>query len=531
LPFEERQPHTSPEPERQIEEEITRYEAEHSISTLNTILSATSEFVYLIDKHGRYRFASERAADLLGLQQRDFLGKTWQEIGMSAEFIAPFEAKRQQVMKTGQAIMDEILFPVAIGMRWFEYAVHPVLDQEGVVTSVVVSSKDITEHKRATDTLHRLASIVESSSEAIVSKTLEGVITSWNKAAEQLFGYRADEIIGQHVSRLASPEMQKEQKSLAAQIIRGNRFKDYETKRLKKDGTPIDMAITISPLLDAQGQIVGMSTIAHDIAERKRMFQELMALNVALQNANQARSQFLATMSHELRTPLASIIGFSEMLLEDMIEGEVGQQQRENLERILDNSEHLLELINDVLDLSKIEAGRMPLDYRQVKVPELLSLVTKQIQSLAVAHNLDLRAEVGEGVSTLETDQRKLHQILLNLLSNAIKFTEQGAVILSTARISLPDQREGIAFTVMDTGIGISPDVQKHIFEPFYQADMSYTRKVGGTGLGLAIVSQLTTLLGGSISLKSTPEGSSFTVMLPLSLDHDYNEQSIPRSI
>ena len=241
------------------------------------------------------------------------------------------------------------------------------------------------------------------------------------------------------------------------------------------------------------------------------------------QEAHRGR-QFFSTMSHELRTPLTSIIGFSQLLLEDAATADWDTEQQDMLERILKNGQHLLSLINDVLDLEKIEAGRMEIIYTQVDVRDLLTWVVEETQS--IAHNLVLRADVEDGVDSLETSQVKLRQILLNLVSNALKFTEQGGVTVSARRADAGH----IAFAVQDTGVGIPADVQERIFEAFYQVDGSYTRKSGGTGLGLSIVSQLTTLLGGTIELTSAPgQGSTFTVILPIKAVTQQVEQEIPR--
>ncbi len=252
---------------------------------------------------------------------------------------------------------------------------------------------------------------------------------------------------------------------------------------------------------------------------------QLTATNIALEEANRVRSQFLATMSHELRTPLTSIVGFSEMLLEDAVLVGLDQQQQANLGRILKNGEHLQNMINNVLDISKIEAGCMQLSYEDVNVKELVVAVADEIQSLASARNLVLKVELDEEIDKLETHPTKLRQILMNLLSNALNFTEQGEVKLSAHPVFLSDmETEGIAFVVQDTGIGMSPETQAHIFEAFYQADMSYTRKVGGTGLGLSIVKQLTVLLNGTVEVISTlGQGSTFTVKLPHKAIHSSN--------
>ncbi|HJT54892.1 MAG TPA: ATP-binding protein [Ktedonobacteraceae bacterium] len=252
-------------------------------------------------------------------------------------------------------------------------------------------------------------------------------------------------------------------------------------------------------------------------SELRRQRDELTTLNSALEEANRARSQFLSTMSHELRTPLASIIGFSQILLDDMQTANFAPAQRSNLERILKNGKHLLVLINDVLDLAKIEAGRMDINVSKVNVAELLSSLVEETQSIAIEQKLTLSSSVAAGIDTIETDPLKLRQILLNLISNALKFTHQGAVTVTATPLQSPDnQPERIAIAVKDTGIGLEPDVQERIFEAFFQVDSGSTRKFGGTGLGLSIVRQLITLLGGTIELTSSPgEGSTFTVTLP----------------
>ncbi len=264
----------------------------------------------------------------------------------------------------------------------------------------------------------------------------------------------------------------------------------------------------------------------------RRQRDDLTLLNAALEDANKARSQFLSTMSHELRTPLTSIIGFSQILLRTSDSASFNQRQKGNIERILKNGQHLLSLINDVLDLAKIEAGRMDINNSDVDLPELLATVVDETRSIAVEQKLTLRWDVEEGISHIETDPIKLRQILLNLISNALKFTEKGSVTVTARHVasfaatpSTPERTESgyasdidqVAISVQDTGIGISQEMQERIFEAFYQVDGSNTRKYGGTGLGLSIVRQLTALLGGKLELQSTPDkGSTFTLYLPV---------------
>ncbi len=268
----------------------------------------------------------------------------------------------------------------------------------------------------------------------------------------------------------------------------------------------------------------------------RRQRDDLTILNAALEDANKARSQFLSTMSHELRTPLTSILGFSQILLRNNDSASFNQRQRNNIERILKNGQHLLSLINDVLDLAKIEAGRMDVNNKEVDLRELLSTVIEETHSIATERRLALHLNVDKDISHIETDPIKLRQILLNLISNSLKFTEKGSVTVTARRVPPPpppltssvptperiedrykSDIEQIAISVQDTGIGISQAMQERIFEAFYQIDGSNTRKYGGTGLGLSIVRQLTVLLGGKLELQSTlDQGSNFTLYLPL---------------
>ena len=247
---------------------------------------------------------------------------------------------------------------------------------------------------------------------------------------------------------------------------------------------------------------------------------ELSVLNEALEEANRVRSQFLSTMSHELRTPLTSIIGFTQMLQRSISQNPLMERQQQNIERILRNAQHLLSLINDVLDLTKIEAGHMDISTREINLQELLTSVVEETRSIAISRGLDLRLEIPKGLPVIETDERKVRQIVLNLLSNALKFTEKGFVQVTATSQETPadgnETNKQIIITVQDTGIGIPPETQEHIFDAFYQVDNSNSRNYGGTGLGLSIVNELTTLLGGKIEFESQPDqGSIFRLILP----------------
>ncbi|MBI4126074.1 MAG: HAMP domain-containing histidine kinase [Deltaproteobacteria bacterium] len=248
--------------------------------------------------------------------------------------------------------------------------------------------------------------------------------------------------------------------------------------------------------------------------ESAELIERLRTANERLEKANQVKSDFLATMSHELRTPLTAIIGFSELLLEGVM-GELTAEQRESISEVLHNGHELLELINSLLDLAKVEAGKMPLDLRPVNIESLVRRVVRMVDSLMQKKKLDLRLRLAQNLPAITVDERKLQQILLNLLSNAIKFTPEAGTITITAEPPAPP-KDGVRFTIEDTGIGIPEGKLEQIFEAFHQVDSSMTRSYGGTGLGLALARQFVELHGGTIWAESAEgKGTRFVFMIP----------------
>jgi nitrogen-specific signal transduction histidine kinase/CheY-like chemotaxis protein len=270
----------------------------------------------------------------------------------------------------------------------------------------------------------------------------------------------------------------------------------------------------------------------HQLADQlHQRSEEITRKNVQLEQASQMKSEFLATMSHELRTPLNAIIGFAEVL-GDGLAGELSAQQREHIGDILSSGEHLLALINDILDLSKVEAGRMELDPELLELRPLLDNALSMVKEKALTNRLRLTLEVEDEPPALWADARKLKQILYNLLSNAVKFTGAGGVVtLRARRIAGPDGEE-LELTVADTGIGISEEDQARLFQPFVQIDSSISRNYQGTGLGLAMVKRLAELHGGRVALASqTGKGSIFTVWLPYRVAEEPRLQEPARAI
>jgi signal transduction histidine kinase len=285
------------------------------------------------------------------------------------------------------------------------------------------------------------------------------------------------------------------------------------TRRCRQDGTLVDVEILSVPV-NVDGQNTGLIVIYHDITDLKRAEEELQEAKEAAEAANRAKSTFLANVSHELRTPLNAIIGYSEMLMEDA-EDEGPETFVSDLEKIHASGRHLLALINDILDLSKVEADKMELYLETFDVADLVRDVVSTVQPLVEKNANTLQVRAGHDLGTMHADLTKVRQSLFNLLSNAAKFTDRGTITLSAAR-EMVDGAARLTFRVRDTGIGMTPEQMGKLFQAFSQADASTGRKYGGTGLGLVITRRSCQMMGGDVTVESEyGVGTTFTIRLP----------------
>ncbi len=380
-----------------------------------------------------------------------------------------------------------------------------------LLPEVLARHQDRIARRRAEASLRYLAAIVESSNDAIIGETLEGVIVSWNPAAQRIYGYEAGEAIGQPLSILSPVGEEEEMTAFLARLRRGERVERYETVHRRRDGIPVDVSLSLSPILDESGEVAGVSTIARDITHRKRTERALELARQQADAANRAKSELLASMSHEIRTPMTAILGFADLLLQDEPPGSASPERRQHLRTIQDNGQYLLELLGDMLDLSRIESGKLGVTRRRCSLPGLLAEVVSLMGVRSREKGLALELESSGPVpETIETDPVRLRQILINLLGNAIKFTEVGRVRLEV-RLLPPEAGEPrLELAVCDTGVGIDSAWMPRLFEPFSQADAAASR---GVGLGLSISERLAVLLGGGITVESEPgRGSTFRV-------------------
>ena len=377
-------------------------------------------------------------------------------------------------------------------------------------------------------------SLIESNIDALMTTDPQGTITDVNQQMMALTGYTREELIGTPFKDFfTNPELAEQG---IRQVLREGKVADYELTACAKNENETVVSYNASTFNDREGKLQGVFAAARDVTERKRFERALQQKNIELEHASRMKSEFLATMSHELRTPLNAIIGFSEAL-KDGLMGQMSDTQHEYIGDIFTSGQHLLSLINDILDLSKVEAGMMALELEAVDLNSLLSNSLSIVREKAAAQRIHLELDTGDDLGVPLLDMRKTKQIVYNLLSNAVKFSASGGrVILRTRRVSrtsvgtLPgtwpvhsfplsdnEYNEFLEISVSDGGIGISKENMAKLFQAFRQIDSSLARKFEGTGLGLAMVKQLAELHGGAVAVASAEgEGAIFAVWLPL---------------
>jgi PAS domain S-box-containing protein len=384
------------------------------------------------------------------------------------------------------------------GYRWVVSRGRVVRDDKRRPRRIVGAIHDITERKLAEADQAFLASIVESSNDSIVATSLDGTILSWNAASERFWGYTSGEAIGKHIRILFPAGHDQQYESYAERIKRGEPIEQFETVRVRKDGTLVVVSVIKSPIMDAHGILSGVSTIYRDITARKTADAQLLVAKQVAEVASRAKSEFLANMTHEIRTPMNGIIGLTEVVLDS----ELNPEQREYLNLVKTSADSLLKIITDILDISRIQAGKVVLRPKEFWIRNMVANTINGFAPAARGKNLQLTFHVQPEIpEILLGDSGCLKQVLEHLVDNAIKFTAAGEVTVSVE--GSPGSLDHLHFWVRDTGIGIAADKQQTIFEPFSQADNSSRRQFGGTGLGLAIAAQLVEILGGRIWVES----------------------------
>ncbi|CAN5764655.1 hypothetical protein BH09PSE5_BH09PSE5_35990 [soil metagenome] len=412
---------------------------------------------------------------------------------------------------------------------------------DGTPNGLALVFRDLTRLAQAEDEANRLAAIVQSSNDAIIGKTLDGTITSWNRAAEAILGYTAAEAVGQPISILIPPEREHEEQRILLDVTRGVAVPAFDTVRRARDGSLVELSVSVSPVRNSLGIITGAAKIARELSSQRRaeaalaetreqgrlVKQRLEAENRQILETSRIKSQFLANMSHELRTPLNAIIGFAELLHAGTVAA-TSPKHREFLGHIGSSGRHLLQLINDVLDLAKVESGKFEFYPVPVDLQAVIEDTVAVLGTGLARKKIDLLVDVDPTLTDLVLDPARLKQVLFNYLSNAIKFTpERGRIEVRAEAID-----DGMfRIEVEDTGIGIAEaDVQK-LFVEFQQLDGSFSKQHQGTGLGLALTRRLVEAQGGTVGVRSVPgAGSTFHVVLPRGSSRQEQPAMLPAS-
>lgn len=522
---------------------IERQHAFEANQMLSTIVGSCTDAVISRNLDGTVLSWNQGAKELYGYGEEEAIGQNLQSI-LKSKLPLPFAQITNVLLEVGRwqaefSCTTKAGLEVIVHSRW-----ALCKDSSGRPLMILELSNDVTERYKADAVLRQLSAIVESSDDAIIGKDLNGTITSWNRGAECLYGYTAEEAIGQSILILVPDELRDEVAVVLTRLRNGQGLDHYDTYRRKKNGEVIDVSLTISPLKDAHGNIIGASVISRDITSQKEAestllktnedlekkiearTRELVLLNKELttardqaQAASRLKSEFVANMSHEIRTPLNAIIGMASVLKSSIAE----EKQKSYAEAIQESGKSLLRVVNDILDFSKIEAGKLELDPIEFDISQVVDSTCTMFSTQVKAKGLSLMSFVDPDLpERLRGDSERVKQILTNLLGNAIKFSNEGEVVLRVTSLQRSGNFVDLHFAISDSGIGLGEEEQEKLFQPFVQADGSTSRKYGGSGLGLSISRKLLDLMNGKIGVHSVKgKGATFWFTIPFEICSD----------
>jgi PAS domain S-box-containing protein len=495
-------------------------QAQERLGHLSATITSIGDAVIATDAEGRVEWLNPAAQALTGWPQAEAKGLPLPEVFRVVNDVTrlPVENPAARAVREGRvvALGSHTLLITRQGVeRPIDDSTAPIRDASGNATGCILVFRDVSDRRRSEAERHlnaRLfASIVESSEDAILSKSPDGVIKSWNPAAETLFGHTAKVAVGRHIRLIVPQDRYHEEDRIMARLRNGERIRSVETVRVHKDGRLLEVGLTISPLSDAAGVVVGASSIARDIGPQKDAERRIYALMGQLEENDRRKDAFLATLGHELRGPLASIRSGLEILKRAPDASPMREQARAAMERQISQVERL---VDDLLDLSRITHNRLELRRRRVELGPAIDQAVEACRPILAHFGHALRVEPSADPLPVYADPARLTQVVTNLLTNACKYTEPPGVIRLTTR------REGgdAVVSVADNGIGIDSSMLPRIFEPFEQSDQAAGRSQGGLGIGLALVQQIVQLHQGTVlAISEGPNrGSEFVVRLPL---------------
>jgi len=487
---------------------------QHERQMLRTLIDNLPFAIYVKDNEARKLVAN--AADMKIMNcasESDFIGKTDMEIFHNDYERGGYD-EDVRVLKTGRAMQnkEDSYFDTEGNLHWRVISKFPLFDDDGKITGLVGIGHDITDQRKANETILKLSKGIEQGSSSIIITDIKGNIEYINPIFLEITGYSKEEVLGKNPRLLKSGEMPAENyKELWKTISSGGVWRG-ELHNRKKNGELFWEWVTITSIKNEKGEIINYIAIKENIDLRKQMEADLIAAKEKAEENDRLKSAFLANMSHEIRTPLNCIIGFADLLSNPELEFDQ-EQSLEYAQLITASGNNLLVIINDIMDISKIEAGQVKVNKSNFVAQHLVYDVWRELDYRALEKGLKLSisSEIPKRNITIESDESKLRQVLINFIGNAIKFTEKG-----TIEIGLKANNESLFFYVKDTGIGIPKEYHENIFERFRQIEDSATRKYGGNGLGLAISKSLIEMLGGTIGMQSElGKGSTFYFYLP----------------
>ncbi|HVE48474.1 MAG TPA: PAS domain S-box protein [Casimicrobiaceae bacterium] len=509
---------------QQLEAETARLD--RTVALLRATLEATTDGIVAIDEQAKVTAWNQRFKDIWHVPAAILDNGDWREL---SEFAANQLADPAGFVERVDAIQTQALpesFDVlefADGRSCVRYSRPQLIG--GAKAGRVWTFRDTTERKRAEAANALLAAIVQGSDDAIVAKDLFGVITSWNEGAQRMFGYAPEEAIGQPITMLIPRARLAEETYILDCIRRGERVEHFDTVRMRKDRTLIDVSLTISPVRDASGRVVGASKIARDITDRVRLERETRDQAQALSDLHRRKDEFLAMLGHELRNPLAPIANAVHILRLQKSDDPLQQQARAIIDRQV---AQLTRLVDDLLEVSRITTGRIYLRQEPVALNGVVESACETVRPLIEQRQHALEVSVPPEQIWVSGDAARLEQVVVNLLTNAAKYTpDEGRL-----GVSLEQEGDEAVLRVRDNGIGIASDLLPRVFELFTQAERSLDRSQGGLGIGLALVQRLVEMHGGRVEVDSAlGQGSQFVVWLPLTRTAAVPERSIAASL
>lgn len=472
--------------------------------------------IYTVDPKGMITYYNEKASELWGRSpnlndplETPFSGglRLFSPDGMPLphDQCPMAKAVKEQAVVRG----EEICIEKPDGKRSnLLMNIDPLYDKEGNLSGAINVFYDITERLSREEIRGRLAAIVESSDDAIVSKTLDGTITSWNKGAERIFGWAAKEIIGKSIITIIPSERQKEEQYILDRISQGKRVESFETVRQKKDGKRINISVTISPVRNSMGKIIGASKIARDITLQQKARQQLKLYNEKLQELNQQKNGFLTIASHELKTPITIMKAHLELLER----GLKGEKEVSRVREVVAGVDRLAALVSKMLDISKIESGELELHYSNFDLDSLITSLISRFHRSQGTNQIITGAPLGK--IPVKADKQRMEQVIWNLLSNAVKFSDNGSKVVVKAGA----ENGKVRFSVQDFGPGISQKGLEKVFSRFSYAGPKAPAS-HGFGIGLYISKEIVALHQGKIWVDSeVGRGSTFHVEIPQKL-------------